>query len=73
MEMSDKKRWQGMPRWAKIAIVTAGIVQFTLLGAVHHDLRRRTSDQLNGPKAVWFAISFLNFVGPMSYFLFGRR
>jgi hypothetical protein len=26
MEMSDKKQWQSMPRWAKIAIVTAGVI-----------------------------------------------
>lgn len=71
--MSGKKKWQDLPRWAQVAIVMAGAVQVTLLGAVHYDLRRRTAEQLNGPKALWFAISFLNFVGPMSYFAFGRR
>jgi hypothetical protein len=27
----------------------------------------------NGPRRLWVAVSFVNFVGPIAYFAFGRR
>jgi hypothetical protein len=33
----------------------------------------RPSDQLRGSKATWTAESFVNFVGPLAYFAFGRK
>jgi hypothetical protein len=37
------------------------------------DLARRPRDQVNGPKGAWAAVIAVNFVGPISYFAFGRR
>jgi len=54
-------------------ILLASVVQIALLIAALRDLHRRPSDQINGSKRVWVAVSFVNFVGPLSYFLFGRR
>jgi hypothetical protein len=28
---------------------------------------------VKGPKRLWRAVAFVNFVGPISYFLFGRK
>jgi len=28
---------------------------------------------MNGSKALWVAVSSVNFVGPLAYFAFGRR
>ena len=44
-----------------------------LVGAALADLRRRRPDEVNGPRKLWVAVSFVNFVGPLAYFLFGRR
>jgi hypothetical protein len=30
-------------------------------------------EEIRGSKRVWTAIFFINFVGPVSYFLFGRK
>ncbi|MEF2162625.1 PLDc N-terminal domain-containing protein, partial [Pseudomonas aeruginosa] len=49
------------------------VVQLGLLGAAQLDIKRRTADQLNGPRWLWASVSLINFVGPMAYFLFGRR
>jgi len=48
-------------------------VQVALLAAALVDLRRRPADQINGSKAVWSAVAFVNFLGPLAYFAFGRR
>jgi hypothetical protein len=37
------------------------------------DLRRRPSTQIRGSKRLWAAAAFVNFVGPLAYFSFGRR
>ena len=40
--------------------------------AALRDIRRRPSDEIRGPKLLWVLVSFVNFVGPLSYFKFGR-
>jgi hypothetical protein len=48
-------------------------VQLGLLGAALADLRQRAPDQINGPRRMWVAVAFVNFVGPLAYFAFGRK
>ncbi len=71
--MPPKKRWQDLTQTQKIAIGILSVLQFALLGAALWDLHGRTADELNGPKWVWTAVSFINFFGPIAYFLFGRK
>jgi len=35
--------------------------------------RDTDDDQVKGPKALWRAVTLINFVGPLSYFALGRR
>lgn len=69
----SKKRWSDLSQRQRSAVVGAGVVQIGLLVAALADLWRRPSDQLRGSKAMWTALSFVNFVGPLAYFAFGRR
>ena len=62
--MSERKR---------VLVVIAGVVQISLMLAALTDLRRRPADQINGSKRRWVALSFVNFVGPLAYFAFGRK
>lgn len=56
------------------ALVTVGVViQIGLLAAAQADIHRRRTEQLNGPRWMWVAVSFVNFVGPIAYFALGRR
>ncbi|HLS02394.1 MAG TPA: PLD nuclease N-terminal domain-containing protein [Beutenbergiaceae bacterium] len=54
-------------------LTLAGVVQIVLLIAALRDVRRRPSSLVRGPKGVWVGVSFINFIGPVSYFLFGRK
>ncbi|MBN9110754.1 MAG: PLDc_N domain-containing protein [Pseudonocardia sp.] len=57
----------------RAAVTVAAALQLGLLAAALQDVLRRPADQLTAPKAVWTAACFVNFVGPLSYFAFGRR
>jgi hypothetical protein len=37
------------------------------------DLAKRPKEQVRGSKPAWAALIAVNFVGPISYFAFGRR
>ena len=73
MARRSKKRWSELTPPQRAIVVVAGIAQLTLHVAALADLRRRPDGQVNGPKAMWVALSFVNFVGPLAYFAFGRR
>ena len=67
------KPWQELATWQKIAVTILGAAQFMLLGAALWDLRQRSPQEINGSKQVWTVISFINFIGPVSYFLLGIK
>ena len=71
--MTQRRSWSELGPVPRTAIIAGGIVQFGLLGAALADLRRRRDDEINGPRRLWFAVVFINFVGPIAYFVFGRR
>ena len=54
-------------------MIVAAAVQLSLLAAALTDLRRRPAEQVRGDKRLWALASFVNFVGPLSYFGFGIR
>ena len=67
--------WQELTPRQRQAMVVRGALQMGLLAAALADLHRRPASQIRGPKSLWAAISFANYlgVGPISYFLIGRR
>ena len=68
-----KKRWEDLSGAQKGAIVLTGVVQLGLLTAALVDIYRRPAEEIRGAKRLWTAAAFINYVGPISYFLFGRR
>jgi Phospholipase_D-nuclease N-terminal len=69
----NRKRWHQLSRRQQRAIVAAVAVQELLSAAALLDLRHRPSTQVRGSKKLWVAAAFVNFVGPLAYFAFGRR
>lgn len=65
--------WHDLPPRRQRAIVAAATVQTALATAAWADMFRRQAKQVNGPRPVWAAVAAINFVGPVAYFLFGRR
>jgi len=67
------KQWQDLTDRQKRGIVVLGALQITLLAAALIDIRRRSADAINGGKRLWTAVVFINGIGPIAYFVFGRK
>lgn len=71
--MAHTKRWSELSTPQKVAFPLIGTLQIALLIAALLDIRRRAPAQINGSKRLWTALAFVNFVGPIAYFVFGRK
>jgi hypothetical protein len=71
--MAAKKKWSGRSKRSRTLIVAVGVVEIGLLAATLLDVKRRPADQINGPKPMWTALAFVNILGPIAYFIFGRK
>jgi hypothetical protein len=73
--LRHRTAWTELAPRQRQAMLVRGALQVGLLTAALIDLRRRPASQIRGPKPLWLAISFANYlgVGPITYFLLGRR
>lgn len=71
--MRQSKRWDDLSSEQQTAIVLGSIIEVVLTTAALIDLARRPADLVRGPKWAWAAGSFVQPVGPIAYFAFGRR
>jgi phospholipase D-like protein len=71
--MADVKTWSDLSEGQRNAIKVLALTEFTLKILMLIDIRRRPASQIRGPKAAWRAAAAVNTIGPVSYFLFGRR
>ncbi len=67
------KRWSELSIGQRRGVVLSGVAQVALLIAALVDIHRRPQEEVRGNKWLWTAAAFVNFVGPVSYFLFGRK
>lgn len=68
-----KKSWSDLSPQKQATISVVGLIQVALLILALTDIRRRPADQISGNKKLWTLIAFINFVGPIAYFMFGRK
>ena len=71
--MTQRKKWSQLTTGQRIAGTFAAVLQLGLLVAALWDIWHRPADEIKGDRRVWTAVSFVNFVGPIAYFLFGRK
>ena len=57
----------------RVPLAVAAAVQVALTAATLIDLRHRDADRIAGPKKLWTAAAFVNFIVPIAYFTVGRR
>jgi Phospholipase_D-nuclease N-terminal len=57
----------------KAALAAGAAAQNALLVAALIDLRRRPRRQIRGDKRWWTAGVFVSWIGPISYFTYGRK
>jgi hypothetical protein len=68
-----RTRWADLTDRQRTIVLTLASIQLSLGATAWADLARQPADQANGRKAVWAALIAVNFVGPLSYFCWGRR
>lgn len=73
VEKRSKPKWGEMNAVQRAGMITMALIQFSLLAAALWDLRTRPADEVRGDKRLWVGVSFINFIGPISYFLIGRK
>ena len=71
--MARQKRWTDLSPAQKTGVIILGAIQITLLIAALWDIRQRPAEAINGSKTAWTLISFINFFGPLAYFVLGRK
>jgi len=69
----SRVRFSELPRRRQAGIVVLATVQLGLLIAAERDIQRRPAALIRGPKTRWRLLCLINFLGPLSYFAFGRR
>jgi hypothetical protein len=68
-----RRAWHDLSPRQRRWLVLLGAVQAGLLAAALRDVVPRSAAELTAPKPVWVGACFVNVVGPLAYFLFGRR
>ena len=71
--MATKKKWSELSTRSRRLITITGVIEMALLAATLVDLKRRPAEQIKGSKWMWTALAFINIIGPVAYFAFGRR
>lgn len=71
--MAQRKTWSDMDTKRQLSVIVGGAVQVALLVAALVDIRRRPAELIRGGKALWMGLSFINYVGPLAYFIIGRK
>jgi hypothetical protein len=72
-EHRSRKRWRDLTPAQRRGIIAAGVVQNGLLVATLVDLKRRPARKIRGDKRLWTAAAFVSWIGPISYFTYGRK
>lgn len=66
-------KWSELSQRQRAIIGTAAAAELSLKVAALIDIKRRPADRIRGPKRLWRAAMVVNLLGPVSYFVFGRR
>lgn len=73
MSAKGKKKWSELSGPAKTGTILMTLIQVGLLIAALVDIRKRPAEEINGSKALWTGLVFINYVGPIAYFVKGRK
>lgn len=68
-----KKRWADFSACQKIGVVVMGTMQVGLLAYGLWDLAHRKAEEVRGDRRLWAGLMFINWIGPLAYFAYGRK
>ena len=66
-------KWSDLSDGQRKLLLAAAVCEAALKIAALIDIQRRPASQIRGPKALWRAAMIVNLLGPLSYFLIGRK
>ncbi len=69
----QRKRWGDLSAIQRIGVVIGATIQFGLLAAGLWDLAHRQPEEVRGDRRFWAGFMFVNWIGPISYFVYGRK
>ena len=67
------RKWSELTDRQRTVTLTMGSIQLALAATAWADLAKRTPAEVNGPKLLWTVVIAINLVGPILYFVIGRR
>lgn len=68
-----KKSWAEMSGAERTGALVMASIQIALAAAAWVDLAKRPASAVNGRKGVWALVIGINYVGPIAYFVKGRK
>lgn len=68
-----KQKWSDLTTMQKRAIGVGGALEAVMTLAALRDLSSRRGDEVRGPKAAWVLALVVQPIGPIAYFVAGRR
>jgi hypothetical protein len=71
--VQNKRKWSELTPTQQKLIIAGGAVELVLTTAALISLAKRPSSAVRGPKVVWLAALAIQPVGPIAYFVLGRR
>ncbi|MDU0477733.1 PLDc N-terminal domain-containing protein [Staphylococcus chromogenes] len=66
-------KWDDLDPAAKASLFGIAAYEIVEKLVVWHFIYHRPAHKTRGPKWMWFALSFINILGPAAYALFGRK
>lgn len=67
------RRWKDLTPRQQAALLVSASLQLSTAATAWADLATRSPERVNGPKPLWAAVIAVNWVGPVLYFMRGRR
>lgn len=67
------RSWSELSSRQKLAVTLSISAQLSPAAYAWRDLAQRPAEEVNGSKRMWAAIIAINFIGPVAYFMRGRR
>ena len=58
---------------AQAGAIGRGLINLALMIFTIRDIRRRSDEELNGKRKLWLMAAFTPPIGPIAYFIFGRK
>lgn len=71
--MTQKKSFKDLSQGQRTLIIVLTAIDVIAKALAVRDIRKRSADEVRGPKALWYSLQALNFIGPAAWFTLGRR